>query len=119
MTMGITCHDLLRGAHFVLDGFMVLRNVLKTLKIGCIKAASRATTREVWVKTEGKVREDQADGIEDPEAAVLPAQKGGKVTKGPREKKVKGFRRLKARDLSCKLQGHTAWHLIMSSMAAL
>ena len=103
----------------MLDGFMVLRNFLKTLEIGCIKAAARATTREVRVKTEGKVREDQAGGNEDPEAAVPPAQKVGKVTKVPREKKVKGFLRLKARDLSCKLQGHTAWHLIMSSMAAL
>ena len=87
--MGITCHDLLRGAQFVLDGFMVLRNVLKTLEIGCIKASAKAMTREVRVKTEVKVREDQAGGIEDPEAAAPPAQKVGKVTRVPREKKVK------------------------------
>ena len=103
----------------MLDGFMVRRNVLKTLKIGCIKAAARATTREVRVKTERKVREDQVGGIEDPEAAVLPAQKGGKVTKVPKGKKVRWAPRVKARVPSCKLQGDIAWHLTMSSMAAL
>ena len=103
----------------MLDGFMVLRNVLKTLEIGCIKAAARATTRGVRVKTEGEVREEQADGIEDPEAAVPPAQKGGKVTKVPKGKKVRWAPMVKARVLSCKLQGDIAWHLTMSSMAAL
>ena len=80
VTMCITQHDLLRGAHFVLVGSTVCRSVLKILGIGCIKPAGKAMTREVRVKTEGKVREDQAGGIEDPEAAVPPAQKGGKVT---------------------------------------
>ena len=103
----------------MLDGFMVLRIVLKTLEIGCIKASAKAMTREVRVKTEVKVREDQAGGIEDPEAAVPPAQKFGRVTKVPREKKVRWAPMVKARDLSCKLQGDTAWHLTMSSMAAL
>ena len=55
----------------------------------------------------------------DPEVAVRPVRKGGKVTKVPREKKVKGFPRLKARDLSCKLQEWIARHLTMSSTAAL
>ena len=103
----------------MLVGFMVLRNVLKTLKIGCIRAAAKAMTREVRVKTEGKVREDQAGGIEDPEAAVPPTQRVGRVTKVPREKKVMWAPMVKARDLPCKLQGDIAWHLTMSSMAAL
>ena len=117
--MGITQHDLLRGAQFVPDGFMVLRNVLKTLEIGCIKASAKAMTREVRVQTDGKGREDQAGGIEDPEAAAPPAQRVGKVTKVPREKKVKRFPKLKARDLSCKLQEWIARHLTMSSMTVL
>ena len=84
-----------------------------------MKPAVKAMTREVRVKTDGKAREGQAGGIEDPEAAAPPAQKVGKVTRVPREKKVKWVPMVKARDLSCKLQGHTAWHLTMSFTAAL
>ena len=117
--MGIIQHDLPRGAQFVLDGSMVLRNVRKTLEIGCIKPAAKAMTREVRAKTDGKAREGQAGGIEDPEVAAPPAQRVGRVTNVPREKKVKGFPRVKARDLSCKPQEWIARHLTMSSMAAL
>ena len=117
--MGITCHDLLRGAQFVLDGFMVLRNVLKTLEIGCIKPAAKAMTREVRVKTDGKVRDDQAGGIEDPEAAAPPAQRVGRVTRAQREKRVKWCPTARARDLSHRLQERTARHLTQSFMAAL
>ena len=117
--MGITQHDLLRGVPCVLVGSTVRRSVLKILGIGCIKPAAKAMTREVRVKTDGKVREDQVGGIEDPEAAAPPAQRVGRVTRVPREKKVKWAPMVKARDLSCKLQGHTAWHLTMSSTAAL
>ena len=62
MTMGITQHDLLRGAHFVLVVSTVHRSVLKILGIGCIKLATRGMVREVRevrVKTAGKAREDQ------------------------------------------------------------
>ena len=75
--------------------------------------------REVRVKTEGKVREDQVGGIGDPEAAAPPAERVGKVTRVPREKNVKWAPMVKARDLSCRLQGQAAWHLTMSSRAAL
>ena len=117
--MGITQHDLIRDVPCVLVGPTVRRNVLKILEIGCIKPAAKAMIREVRVKTDGKIREGQAGGIEDPEAAAPPVQKVGRVTRAPREKKAEGFPRLKARDLSCKLLEWIARHLTMSSMAAL
>ena len=92
---------------------------LGTLGTGDIKPRARVMARGVRVKTDGKARGDQVGGIEDPEAAAPPAQRVGKVTRVPREKKVKGFPLVKARDLSGKLQGHTAWHLTMSSTSAL
>ena len=120
--MGITQHDLLRGAQFVLVGSTVHRSVLKILGIGCIKLVTKVMVREareVKVKTDGKVREDQAGGIEDPGAAAPPAQGVGRVTRVPRDKRVKWFPMVKARDLSRKLQEHTARHLTLFSMAAL
>ena len=109
--MGITQHDLLRGAHFVLVGSTVHRSALKILGIGCIKLATKGMVREVREvrsKTNGKAREDQAGGIEDPEAAAPPAQRVGRVTRAPREKRVKWCPMVKARDLSHKPQEHTA-----------
>ena len=106
--MGITQHDLLRGAQFVLVGSTVHRSALKILGIGCIKLATKAMVREVRVKTDGKAREDQAGGIADPGAAVPPAQRVGRVTRAPREKRVKRFPRVKVRGLWCRLQEHTA-----------
>ena len=108
MTMGITQHDPLRGVPFVLVGSTVRRSALKILGIGCIKLATKAMAREVRVKTDGKAREDQVGGTEDPGASVPPTQKGGRVTRDPREKRVKWFPGVQARDLSCKLQEHTA-----------
>ena len=103
----------------MLVGSTVHRSALKILGIGYIKLATKAMAREVRVKTDGKVRGDQVGGIGDPEAAAPPAQRVGSATKVQREKKVKGFPRLKARDLPCKLQEWIARHLTMSSMAAL
>ena len=106
--MGITQHDLLRGAQFVLVGSTVHRSALKILGIGYIKLGTKAMAREARVKTDGKAREDQAGGIEDPGAAAPPAQRVGRVTRAPKEKRVKWFPRVKARDLLCRLQEHTA-----------
>ena len=92
----------------MLVGFTVHRSALKILGIGYIKLATKAIVREVRVKTDGKAREDQAGGIEDPGAAAPPAQRVGRVTKAPREKRVKWSPMVKARDLSCRLQEHTA-----------
>ena len=64
--MGITQHDLPLGAPFVLVGSKVHRSAPKTLGIGNIKPATKAMAREVKVQTDGKAREDQAGGIEDP-----------------------------------------------------
>ena len=119
MTVGITQHDLLRGAHFVLVGSTVHRSALKILGIGCIKLSKKGMGREVRAKTNGKAREDQAGGIEDPEAAAPPAQRVGRVTRAPREKRVKWCPMVKARDLSCKRQEWIARPLTMSSMGAL
>ena len=91
----------------MLVGSTVRRSALKILGIGHIKLVTKAMAREVRVKTDGKAREDQAGGIEDPEAAAPPAQRVGKVTKVPREKKVKRFPRVKAKDLWYRLQEHT------------
>ena len=117
--MGITQHDLLRDAQFVLVDFTVHRSALKILAIGCIKLATRVLVMEVRVKTAGKAGEDQAGGIEDPGAAAPPAQRVGRVTRAPREKRVKPCTMVKARDLSRQLQEHTARHLTMSFMGAL
>ena len=103
----------------MLVGFTVLKNVLKIVGIGYIKPAAKAMIREVKVKTDGKAREGQVGGIEDPEVAAPLAQRVGRVTKVPREKKVKWCPMVKARDLLCKLQEWIARHLTMSSTAAL
>ena len=120
--MGITQNDLLRGAPFVLVGSTVHRNALKILGIGCIKLATRVLVREVRevrVKTDGKAREDQAGGTVGPGAAAPPAQRVGRVTRAPREKRVKRLPMIKERDLSRKLQDRTARNLTMSFMVAL
>ena len=105
--MGITHHDLLRGAGFVLVGSTVHRSALKILGTGCIKLETRVMVREVRevrVKTDGRAKEGQAGGIEDPGVVAAPAQGVGMVTKAPREDKVKRCPMVKARDLSRKLQ---------------
>ena len=120
--MGMTQHDLVRGAGFVLVGSTVHRSALKILGIGGIKLAPKVLVREVRevrVKIDGKAREGQAGGIEDPGAAAPPAQGVGRVTRALREKGVKRCPMVKARDLSRKLQEHTVRHLTMFSMAAL
>ena len=74
--MGITHHGLLRGAHFVLVGSTVHRSAPKILGIEYIRLATRGMVREareVRIKTDGKAREDQAGGIEDPGDAAPPA----------------------------------------------
>ena len=119
MTVGITQHDLLRGAHFVLVGSTVHRSALKIPGIGYIKLTTKAMAREAKVQTDGKAREDQAGCIEDPEAAAPPAQRVGRVTRVPRERRVKWLPTVKARDFPCKLPEWIARHLTMSSMAAL
>ena len=117
--MGITQHDLLRAAQFVLVGSTVHRSALKILGIGYIKLATKAMAREVRVKTDGKARGDQVGGIEDPEAVAPPAQGVGRVTRAPREKRVKWCPMVEARDLWSRLQERIARHLTTSSMAAL
>ena len=117
--MDITQHDLLRGAPFVLVGSTVHRSALKTLGIGNIKPTTKAMAREVRVETDGKAREDQAGGIEDPEAAAPPAQRVVKVTRVRRERRIKWCPMVKARDLSCNRQEWIVRPLTMSSMAAL
>ena len=74
----------------MLVGSTVHRSALKILGIGCIKLATKAMAREVRVKTDGKAREDQVGGTEDPGAAVPPTQRVGRVTKVPREKRSRG-----------------------------
>ena len=91
----------------MLVGCTVHRSALKIPGIGYIKLATKAMAREVRVKTDGKAREKQVGGIEDPGAAVPPAQRVGRVTRTPREKRVKLCPMVKARDLSGKLQEHT------------
>ena len=102
----------------MLVGSTVHRSALKILGIGYIKLATKAMAREVRVKTDGKAREDQVGGIEDPGAAVPPAQRVGRVTRAPREKRVKWCPIVRARDLSRKLQERPPRHLTMFSMAA-
>ena len=70
-------------------GSTVHKSALKIPGIGYTKLATKAKAREVKVQTDGKAREDQAGGIEDPEATEPPAQRVGRVTRVPREKKVK------------------------------
>ena len=116
--MGITQPELVRGAGFVLVGFMAHRSVLKILGTGCIKLAIKVMVREVRkvrVNTDGRAREGQVGGIEDPGVAAPPAQKVGRVTRAPREKRVKRCPMVKARDLS---RQHTVRDLTMFSMAA-
>ena len=101
--MGIIQQDLVRGVGFVLVGFMVHRSVLKIPGTGFIKLATKVMVREVrevMVKTDGKAKEGQAGGIEDPGAVAPPAQRVGRVTRAPREKRVKwsSIKREKARD---------------------
>ena len=106
-TRGITQQDRVRGAHFVLGGSTLHRSVLKILGTGYIKLVTKGMgreVREVRVRIDGKAREDQAAGIEDPEAAAPPAQRVGRVTRAPREKRVKWCPIVRARDLSRKLQ---------------
>ena len=83
-------------------------SALKTLGTGDIKPAAKVIAREVRVKTDGKAREDQVGVIEDPGDTARLALKVRRVTRAPREKRVKWFPGVKARDLSCKLQEHTA-----------
>ena len=118
----MTQHDLVRGVHFVLVGSTVHRSALKTLGTGWIELATRVMVREareVKVKTDGKAKEGQVGGIEDPGVVAPPAQRGGRVTRASREEKVKWCPTVKARDLSRKLQEHTLRHLTMFSTAAL
>ena len=75
------------------------RSVLKILGIGCIKLATKGMVREVRevrVKIDGRAGEDQVGGIEDPGAVSPPAQRVGRVTRAPREKRVKWFPMVKA-----------------------
>ena len=77
------------------------RSALKILGTGCIKLATRVMVREareVRVKTDGRAREDQVGGIEDPGAAAPPAQGVARVTRAPREKRVKRCPMVEARD---------------------
>ena len=118
----MTQHDLVRGVHFVLVGSTVHRSALKTLGTGWINLATRVMVREareVKVKTVGKAKEGQAGGIEDPGVVAPPAQRVGRVTRAPREKRVKWCPMVRARDLSLKVQEHTRRHLTMFSTAAL
>ena len=105
--------------NFVLVGSTVHRSALKILRIGCIKPATKVMAREVRVETDGKAKEDQVGGIDDPGAAAPPVQRVGRVTRAPREKRFQRCPMVKARDLSCKLREWIARHLTMSSMAAL
>ena len=86
----------------MLVGSTVHRSALKILGIGCIELATKVMVgevREVRVKTVWKAREEQAGGIKDLGAAATPAQRVGRVTKAPREKRVERFLRVKASDL--------------------
>ena len=65
---------------------MARRSVLKTL------ATATRDPREVRAKVNGRSRESQVGGIEDPEAAARPVRKGGRVA---REGKVKATGRIK------------------------
>ena len=62
------------------------KSVLKTL------VTATRDPREVRTKVNGRIRESQVGGIEDPEAAALPIRKGGRVA---REGKVKATVRIK------------------------
>ena len=67
------------------------------------------------IKVTGRIKGDQVVGIVDPGAAARPIEKGGKVTKHPREK---GDKRVPlARDLPRKSQRRSVRDLTMSSMA--
>ena len=85
----ITRHDLSLVAPFVLVALMVHRSALKTLGTGDIAARTRVMVRKVKAKIDGKAKEGQVGGIEDPGAAARPVRKGGKATKDPREKRGK------------------------------
>ena len=103
-------------------GSTVHRSALNILGTGCIKLATKVMVREVRevrVKTDGRAREGQVGGIEEPGVAAPPAQGAGRVTRAPREKRVKRCPMVKARDLSRKIQDHTLRHLTMFSTAAL
>ena len=66
-------------------------NALKTLGTGDIVAMTMVMAKKVEVKINGKTKEDQVGGIEDPGAAARPAPKVGRVIRVPREKRVKWF----------------------------
>ena len=100
----------------MLVGSTVHRSALKIPGNGYIKLATKAMAREAKVQTDGKAREDQAGGIEDPEAAAPPAQRVGRVTRAPREKRVKRFPMGKAGDPSRSLQERSVRDLTTSSM---
>ena len=103
----MTQQDRVRDADCVLVGSTLHRSALKILRTGCIKLATRVMVREVRevrVETDGRAKEGQAGGIEDPGVVAAPAQGVGMVTKAPREDKVKWCPTVKARDLSRKLQ---------------
>ena len=55
-------------------------------------ATAARDPREVRTRVNGRIRESQVGGIEDPEAAALPIRKGGRVA---REGKIKAMGRIK------------------------
>ena len=79
-------HEVTRDAPIVSGVAMARKSVLKTL------VTATRDPREVRTKVNGRIRERQVGGIEDPEAAALPIRKGGRVT---REGKVKAMGRIK------------------------
>ena len=98
----------------------VHRTVLKTLGTlvtGDIKPTTKVIARKVRVRTNGKGKEDQVGGIEGLGVVARPVQKVGRVTKAPREKRVKRFPMVKAGDPSCSLQERSVRDLTTSSMA--
>ena len=79
-------HGAARDAPIVAGVAMVRRSVLKTL------VTSTRDPREVRTKVNGRIRESQVGGIEDPEAVARPVRKGGRVA---REVKVKATGKIK------------------------
>ena len=86
MTVIFPRHEVTRDAPIVSGVAMARRSVLKTL------VTATRDPREVRTKVNGRIRESQVVGIEDPEAAALPIRKGGRVA---REGKVKATGRIK------------------------
>ena len=95
---------------------MVHRSALKTLGTRDIAARRMVMAREIKAKTEGKAKEDQVGGIEDPGAAARLASRVGRVTMAPREKIVKWFPMGKAGDTPPRRKERSVRDLTTSSM---